>query len=222
MNRKSDADVRADVLLELGRNSDLSGADIDVSLEGGVVTLMGTVDTWVARQAAQDAAHRVASVRDVVNDISVKLAPDSLRDDAEIARAVRDTLEWEVLVPDERILSTVSKGVVTLEGEVPERVQSERAEKAVLQIAGVGSVLNRIRIIPPAPDVCRLRALVRTALEREAEQRANAIALDVEGHRVAVSGRVYSLRERDAVVAAVRGASGVATVNDHLRIEPYA
>jgi hypothetical protein len=36
------------------------------------------------------------------------------RTDAEIARAVRDTLEWDAFIPDHRIHTIVSRGRVTL------------------------------------------------------------------------------------------------------------
>lgn len=50
--------------------------------------------------AAQNAAHKVTGVSDVVKELVFKV-PNTVRDQ-ELARAVRDALEWSVLVPDER------------------------------------------------------------------------------------------------------------------------
>ena len=42
----------------------------------------------------------MAGVLDVANDLRVKLPTSTERTDADIARAVRAALEWDVLVPD--------------------------------------------------------------------------------------------------------------------------
>lgn len=85
-------------------------------MDAGIVSLSGEVSSCARRDAAQAAAHRVAGVFDVVNDIQVRADTGPRRSDAEIAPAVRDTLEWDVFVPDQQIHSTVSGGRVTLEG----------------------------------------------------------------------------------------------------------
>jgi osmotically-inducible protein OsmY len=73
------------------------------------------VDSWAKRLAAQEAAHRVAAVLDVANDITVKRPGWPVLTDTELAQAVRHALEWDVLVPHDQITSTVSDGDVTLE-----------------------------------------------------------------------------------------------------------
>ena len=47
--------------------------DIGVAADGAVVTLTGTVSSRAERQAAQDAARRVAGVVDVANRIQVEV-----------------------------------------------------------------------------------------------------------------------------------------------------
>ena len=60
------------------------------------VTLMGIVDSWAKKLAAQQAAHRVAGVLDVANDVQVKPPGTGQHSDTEIAQAVRAALEWDV------------------------------------------------------------------------------------------------------------------------------
>ena len=52
--------------------------------------------------AAQDAAHRVAGVLDVANDLEVRWPGAFARTDTDIAHAVRHALEWDVFVPHGR------------------------------------------------------------------------------------------------------------------------
>jgi len=75
--------------------------------------------------------------------------PSSGRTDADIARAVRDALEWDVCVPDARIRSTVSQGHVVLEGQVDDGRQRDDAAKALCNLAGVTSIVNLIEVVPP-------------------------------------------------------------------------
>jgi osmotically-inducible protein OsmY len=66
--------------------------------------------------------------------------------DTEVAHAVRNALAWDVFVPDTQIRSTVSDGVVMLDGEVDTWAQAEDAEKAVRNLAGVRAVTSLISV----------------------------------------------------------------------------
>ena len=68
-----DSEIQLAVLRELGWDSRVDETDIGVEVHRGVVTLTGTVDSYIKRLAAQQAAHRVVGVRDVANDIAVKI-----------------------------------------------------------------------------------------------------------------------------------------------------
>src|SRR5579859_3746176 len=122
---------------ELRWDSRLDAADIGVAVQNGVVTLSGTVKTFAEREAGQEAAFRVAGVRDVANDIHVKIPGSISRTDADIVQAVRAALEWDITVPRDRIRSTVSGGVVTLIGTIDDWHQVAAAERAVSNLAGV-------------------------------------------------------------------------------------
>jgi len=142
---KSDADIQGDVLRELQWDTRLGEAEVGVEVDRGIVTLSGTVTSTEKRQAALEAAHRVREVLDIVNDIELKPL-GSVRTNADIARAVRDALVWDVCVPDARIRSTVSEGRVVLEGEVDTPRQREDAAKALRNLVGIVSVVNLIEV----------------------------------------------------------------------------
>src|SRR5687767_1100126 len=146
--KRTDAEIQQAVLRELKWDTRIHETEVGVEVDAGIVTLTGTVSDYGKRFVAQEAAHRVAGVLDVANDIQVKVPGTAGRTDTEIAGAVRHALEWDFRVPDERIQSTVSEGSVTLEGEVDYWSQREDAEKAIRNLACVRGINNRIEIKP--------------------------------------------------------------------------
>lgn len=219
--RRSDSDIRQDVSRELEWDTRVDAGDIGVAVSMGIVTLTGLVSSWGKKVAAQQAAHRVSGVLDVANDITVKIPGASGRSDTDIARAVREALEWDVFVPETQVRSTVSAGWVTLEGDVDNFSQRQDAERAIRNLAGVRGVTNKIEIAVPTASAADVKRSLEEALERQAEREATRIAVDVEDGTVSLSGIVHSWPERRAVVGAARGTLGVKKVVDQLRIEPY-
>jgi len=218
--KKSDSQIHHDVLEELKWDSRVDETEVGVEVDGGVVTLTGTVTSWAKRVAAQEAARRVIGVLDVANDIKVKAPGGLARTDTEIAQAVRRTLEWDVFVPEEKITSTVTDGWVTLEGTIERWSQREDAERAVRNLTGVKAVVNKITVTPAKPVTGDVRKAIEQALERRAEREARKIGVDFWDGTVTLTGPVQSWAERKSVLAAARFTPGVRTVEDHLRTEP--
>jgi osmotically-inducible protein OsmY len=220
---KSDSEIQQDLLRELSWDPRVEETEVGVEVDRGVVTLTGTVSSWAKREAAQEAAHRVVGVLDVANDIKVKLPGDLVRTDTEIAQAVRRALEWDALVPHERIQSTVSNGWVTLEGTVDTWTQREDAERAVQNLVGVRGVSDTMTVLftkPVLPE--RVREAIEDALERRAEREAKRIRVEVTPTgTVTLTGEVRSWAEKRATLAAARFAPGVRSVEDHLEINPW-
>ena len=183
------------------------------------MTLTGTVTSWAKRVAAQEAAHRVVGVLDVANDIEVKTPSALKRTDTDIARAVRQALEWDVFVPDDRITSTVTDGWVRLDGTVDTWSQRAAAERAVRNLAGVKYVVNQIVLQAAKPAAEDVRLAIERALERRAEREARRIRVEIKDGIVTLRGSVHSWAERKSLVAAARYTPGVHAVKDQLRTE---
>lgn len=221
MNKKTDSDLKKQVLRELKWDSRIGWADIGVAVEEGVVKLTGEVRTYSNKLAAQEAAHRIAGVLDVANDIEVVPDEKLIRTDEDIARAVRHVLEWDAIVPDERIRTTVSDGWVTLEGDVDLWRERLDAERVVLRLEGVVGVINKLTITPRRVDAKELREQIEEALERRAEREAERLRVEVHDGAVELYGRVHSWQEKRAVLGSISHAPGVLAVKDHLRVDPY-
>jgi hypothetical protein len=99
---KTDAELQRDVTNELKWEPTIRAVEIGVGVKDGVVTLSGYVDSYVKKWAAERAAARVFGVKEVAEEIQVRL-PDSLKmSDEDLARIVVNVLEWNVLVPHDR------------------------------------------------------------------------------------------------------------------------
>ena len=216
MNRNiaSDDELQKAVHDEMTWDLRLKAAEIGVAVSLGVVTLAGTLDSWEARVAAQHAAHRVIGVLDVVNGIKLRAFGAHVQSDLEIARSVRLALECDVSVPSDHIASTVSAGVVTLEGSVDTWRQHDDTERVVRDLKAVREVANLVRVESCALSPSAVRATLESALERRAHQAVKEIEISVDRDRVVLSGRVASGAERDAVVLAARNTPGVGSVSD--------
>lgn len=223
MVRKNDSEIKQAVLEEFKWNTRIKETEIGVEVENGVVTLTGTVSDYAKKMAAQEAAHFVVGVLDVANNIVVKAPGSPGRTDTEIAQAVRHAIEWDVRVPHERIRSTVSDGIVNLEGNVDFLREREDAERAVRYLDGVCGVRNYLRISPSTMGADEVRAMIEKVLERRAsheiEREAKRIQVSVTEGNVTLRGKIGSFAEKRAILGALSHAPGVHTVTDHLRIE---
>jgi len=220
MKSRTNEQTHHDVLDELRWDTRVEETEVGVEVDNGVVTLTGTVSSYAKKVAASEAAHRVSGVLDVANDIQVKIPGGFTRTDTEIAQAVRGALEWNVLVPDHQIRSTVADGWVTLEGVVAYLSEREDAERAVRNLSGVRGVVNKLVINPTDVAPTDVRMVIEDALERRADREADRIDVNVNNGTVTLSGSIKSWEEEQAIVSAVSHAPGVVSVKDHLTISP--
>jgi len=210
--------LQKDILDELQWEPSLDSSRIGISIEKGVAVLTGHVRNLVERSIAERAAKRVRGVSAIANELVVDLDRLAARDDADIASAAVQAMQWNVMVPHNRVQVSVSNGCITLEGEVGFGYQRTAAENTVEQLTGVKSVVNRLRVSPSIAPI-DLRRKLHAALHRYARVEAEGIHADVEGSRVVLRGKVHSWAERDIVQDAAWAAPGVAEVDNLLTIE---
>lgn len=217
--------LRAELLDELEWEPSLGASRLDVAVgEDGVVTLTGLAGSYAQKVAAERAVKRVKGVHAVVNDVDVRLPMFHERTDTQLADSAVQALEWDVLVPHDKLQIRVSEGWVRLEGKVDCNYQRTAAEEALHRLTGVKGITNLITVTPQVTDEDveargKVREGIRAALERSADLEATNI--DVEAHhgKVVLRGRVHSWTERDAAEAAAWAAPGIATVDDRLQVD---
>jgi osmotically-inducible protein OsmY len=86
----NDKQLKQSVLDELKWEPSVNEAHIGVTTKDGVVTLMGHVDSYAEKQAAEKATLRVKDVKAVAEEIEVRLPSNIKHGDEEIASAAID------------------------------------------------------------------------------------------------------------------------------------
>ncbi len=215
---KSDNQLHKDVLTELTWDPTVTEKEIGVAAKGGVVTLSGFVTSYAERCSAEHAAERVAGVRAVANELAVKIPIPFDRTDTEIAHAVVYSLGYDIQVPREAITSSVSKGWVTLEGEVGWQYQRDAAARSLRNLIGIRGVTNNIRVTPNPVSSYDVSRSIREALERRADRTADKITVQAHGGVVTLTGSVPSAAERREAEDAAWSAPGVKEVRDELAV----
>jgi osmotically-inducible protein OsmY len=214
---RTDVQIQSDVLAELKWEPRVQPNEIGVAVKNGVVSLTGRVDSYTKRWAAEEAAHRVRGVKAVANDIEVRLSKDAQRTDSDIAAAAVRALEGDAFVSVDHLDITVSKGWVTLKGEVEWQYQRQDAEQVVQRLGGVTGVTNLLTVTPRvAPS--ELKQKIEQALLRSAATDAKQITVDVDGDAVILKGTVRSWAERQAAEREAWSAPGVASVDNRITI----
>jgi len=214
---KSDKDLEQDVRDELAFDPRVDVKAIAVSAKAGVVTLSGSVPTYAAKVGAYHDTERVSGVRAVVEHMDVSLPDTHSRSDADLAKAVADSLSWDVEVPHTKIKASVRDGWVTLEGTVDWAYERFAAQGALRYLTGVKGIRDLIAVSPAPANSIDVKQHIKAALTRSAEADAKGITVDIaDGGGVTLRGTVHSWAEREEAVRAAWATSGVREVQDEL------
>jgi osmotically-inducible protein OsmY len=217
---KSDQDLRDTVVRELAWDPLVDETPITVQASDGVVTLAGVVDSDFARTAAVTAAHRVAGVLDVANELEVRSTrTDAEMTDAELAHAAREGLEWDAIAPAQQLHVTVAHGVITLTGTVDTIAERDDAKRSVEGLRGVRRVDNKLDV-RQSPEPAKVMGAIESALARQTAREVSQLRITVHEGHVIIEGTVHSAAERRAILGAIHGTRGVVSVDDRLVVPP--
>ena len=214
---KADAQLQKDILAELKWDPVVNETDVGVIVKEGVVTLTGHLASYAEKCAAERAAERVHGVKALAVELTVKLPSPNERTDAQIAAAAENAIEWNSLVPQDKVRPTVEHGWITLNGEVEWDYQRRAAEKSLRNLLGVTGVTNLVHVTPSV-SASQVDRKIHDALLRQADRESRKIDVSVAGSQVTLEGTVHSWAERVAAQGSAYAAPGVATVVNHLRI----
>ncbi len=211
-----DKQLKQAVLDELKWEPSVNAAHIGVTTKDGVVTLMGSVESYAEKHAAETATLRVKAVKAVAEEIEVKLPFSVKHGDAEIAAAAVDRLAWNVSVPKDAVKVAVSKGWVTLTGTVHWHYQHDAAADAVRTLWGVTGVSNQIAIKPMA-NAGNIKSDIMVALHRSWFS-PDRISVATHDGKVTLTGTVEYWDERALAGTTAWAAPGVTSVTNDIRV----
>jgi osmotically-inducible protein OsmY len=215
---KTDFELKKDVEAELAWDPQVKSTAVGVAVKDGVVTVTGHLETFAEKHAVAKALRRVSGVKAIAMELDVRLSPDHVRSDTDIARSCETALHWNTTAPRDRIRVSVDRGYVTLQGELEWDYQRRSVEKAIRPLMGVVGISNEITLrVQPKPEDVERR--IHDALARQADREAKRVKVNVDGHIVRLSGQVHSWQERDAAQGVAWSAPGVRAVINEIMVE---
>lgn len=150
----ADAEISFNVASSLSWSPSVDAVRIHVTVDHGIVTLSGTVNSYWQKHRAEEIAANTAGVTDVQNALNVAPTAPTATDD-DICRDICATLERNPAIDAGRTRIDVHDGVVTLSGTVTDYATFRAIEDAARYTSGVLEVNNALAIEshdPPATD----------------------------------------------------------------------
>ena len=131
---------------------------IQVSVQGGVATLSGTVDLVATKINADQKAHHAKGVTAVRNVIQVA---GSEIPDSQLQQKLQKAITYDMVgygtTPFDAITVQVQNGVATLGGHAYGPVDASDAVAIVANTKGVKDVFDNIQVDPVSPNDDRIR-----------------------------------------------------------------
>jgi osmotically-inducible protein OsmY len=209
--------LRAEVAAELGWDPRVDSTHITVSVQGGRVTLHGTVTRFRQKREADNAARHVHGVTAVSNFVEVHIPDRDRRADAEVRADVGQALALNDHIPA-TVQASVEAGLVTLSGVAAWQFQRDEAELACAAVSGVMGVDVAISL-RPAPSDDDIEQAISAAFGRSARLDRYEISADSPfPGLVVLSGTVGSWAEHDDAVAVAWSGPGITDIDDRIAV----
>lgn len=141
----SDANIESAVKGRLWISPYIAETSVDVLVDGGVVTLSGTVDSLKAKRAAASIAAQTSGVSYVRNRLRVRPSAP-IPSDAELTNRIEGALAANTTTEASEIAVDVHRGAVTLSGEVDSWFEKGVADDVAASVRGVRAVDNDLRV----------------------------------------------------------------------------
>ena len=223
-----DADIFLEVWRRLFNSTFVKPKGLDVSLDDGVVTLSGKVESWAEFKEAELLASEVRGVRSVTNNITVEFP--SKQSDQDIRNDVISSISRDVYLTGLPISVDVKEGVVTLTGSVGNAYQKKLAGDVILWVSNVKKVDNKLdvkwwknegvrkKISLPSDD--KLKEDVRLELNEDERLDPLEINIDASSGHVTIRGSVPTYYQKTIAEQDTHNVVGVAWVTNLLLVNP--
>lgn len=141
---KTDDQLQKEIIKALYNTPILKNAEIGVVVQDSVAVLSGEVDSRLKKSVAEKTALTITGIRHCEAG-ELKLLPTASKTDQEVIAAIHKALEWYPGSKHNLIQIEVDNGNVILGGVVDLEYKRGNIERAVEALAGVRSVVNRIK-----------------------------------------------------------------------------
>jgi hyperosmotically inducible protein len=232
----TDPAVTAKVKSDIGTSKLLTGYDINVKTEDGVVTVAGQVPSEDLRSLAGEIARQTSGVKDVKNLIIVSAdarpSGNSRIQDLEIRTALLQGLARSSELAGKKIDVSVDNQVVTLTGNVDTTQQRMIAEQIARATASVASVNDAIAVQGSQPAVAQPSPAAAAGVEPNADLakhvefelystgafELSTMNIKADNGAITLTGTVRSRAEQLLAERVAQGVAGVKSVTNDLKL----
>jgi osmotically-inducible protein OsmY len=225
--RRSDAEIEADVKRALDADAATRSYGLGVTVQGGVVSLTGTVKSWGERWLASDAVRNIKGVAGIEDHTVVTGVS---RSDDQIKADVTGRLRSDAWIDNRMLDVGVQDGKVILSGEVGSAEEKARATDDALMVGAtdvdasglsvewsVDSDMEREGSVAQFSDESVRKAVMdAAAVDPRVDPKGVEVAVDSDV--VTLSGTVPYLQARLALVEDATNTLGVLGVVDSVTV----
>ena len=230
-SKRSDDEIREDVMKVLRINDSVDAPQIVVNVSGGEVAMIGKVDSLAEKRIAEFGASGVRGVRNVANQLTVDLLTP--RSDQDLREEISALVVQSVYLDDADVKVDVKDHVAILTGTVSSAEMKDRLEE-VAEVRGIDEVdASGVKVDPSQADGTRRKARyaevtdekISDALKRSFRAdpvvfgQADAISANVDSGTVTLTGNVTRLRIKDKAERLAMDVIGVQRVSNELKVE---
>lgn len=137
----SDEELKKKIKDTIYFNNQLDYSKIDVVVNKGKVTLIGSVDSYSHKSILDELISRIEGVVSVIDEVSV--VPSENLTDRSLAQEILDVLQDNQLISDDLKIQ-VENGRVTISGTVANWNLNNQIYKTVARVDGVAEIINEL------------------------------------------------------------------------------
>jgi hyperosmotically inducible protein len=208
----TDAQATAGIQSRLYHAQVFKHGDVQVTYEGGVATINGTVDNLGSKLDAENAARKAPGVTRIVDNIRVHA--EGVTDQQILSQARREIVMYYAYGIFDNVELTANDGTLIISGQVTLPFKKDDMGRLVERVKGVAVVENNLEVLPLSTFDDRLRLQVARSIYgdpffvRYANQPLPPIHIIVKNGNVTLEGAVASTMDRTkAEMAALRSTS---------------
>lgn len=219
--KSTDEQIRNNMAERLSRDARFDVSEISILVNGGVVTLTGSVPGYNAKLAAYDKAVEIRGVSHVDNQLRVEYP--SLRSkvsDHEIEERLKKILSWSPDIDESKVNVRFHAGTVQLTGVVGSYWHLHKAEELVTNLERVLVVDNQLAVVPTQTVSDESIAdNIRKEFERFSDLAAKNVLVEMADGVVSLTGTVKDREVERKIHETVGLIPGVVKIINNLNLE---
>lgn len=226
---RADSDIKQDIKNALKWDAATESYEIDVSVNNGVVTLSGNVQSWAEKQLAAKVAKNVHGIKNIQNNIEVTYPEE--RPDTEIETEIRKRMEYNPYIDEQLINVSVNSGKVQLSGTAGS-IAEKRHAYGVSWVNGVVAVNTggltveawakdemKKKTVNPRTDAM-IQRVITEKFHYHPRLAPFEIKVNSDNGIVMLSGIVDHLKAKKVAQKVAQDTKGVVTVYNRIKVRP--